>query len=978
MKILRRRFENLFPTCKVKVNSGTVNAQGEWDAQRVKPLTTDDPGIYMMEWDTAQAVRGLAIKEIDGQTTEIDAWTGAGTPDLAAAKGWESLATYRQKTRYYYQPDQNHNSAARYIDGYVDFGRDVRDVRDPHARDRTVDVEGRGPRRLCGRPEGPWRRDAGPHPLPDLRGGALRALEGDAVECLATQRIEVYDLATAKLLKEVPLPKAGDLAFAPDGSLWAVSDGKVVKVDVEGGRHTPLALDVKQPTAIAFDKAGELLVFDSAADRRVVFVFGTAGKLLRTIGTPGGRAIGPYDPRRFTNRPETRVNLAVDAKDQLWVVESDFAPKRVSVWGADGTFKKDLFGNTPYGGGGCLDPYDKSRLFFHGFEFTLDWKTGATAIKNVLWLGDSPPGELPIRCKDRLYLVTRPEFIGQSVGLVYLYEKDHLRCVAAMGQAGKFSLLRTPQILEKLGKRPLGYCYFVWSDRNGDGLPQADEVEFFDMPEKRPEACGRFDAALGIDTPSFRYEVNEVLANGVPVYERKPKAFHDHAIRMDNGQFFLIGNDDHMAAVTADAAATWTHPTEGWGVHALYRARPWSASQTVAQFGMVGHETAAAGDLGEFFVTHGNCGVWHIWTADGLLAGQLFRDHRGPGARPWSMPEHQRGLDLTEVTLGAEHFNGYFCRTREDNKYYAVAGHNHISLVEVQGIEKFTRFGGKLTVSKQDIDAALQWDRKVQARKLYEAAKIIECRRLAGSVTIDGDPSDWDFTCATLPGRDVSLAMAYDDTNLYLCFKAHDVGPMKNSGNDWRRLFKTGAAVDLQIGLDPRADLKRTSPAAGDTRLLLTIAGREPTAVLYQPNAPGSKPEEAWETHTLVCQSSFDRVVKLKEVRMAAREDDKGYCLEAAIPLKTLGLTIEPDACYKMDWGVLASGPDGNEVMQRLYWANQQTSVVSDEALESQLHPDLWGVLRFSSGSGRKGQPNLGTENSRKNDILNELKLDDQ
>ena len=28
MKILRRRFENIFPTCKVTVNSGTVTPQG--------------------------------------------------------------------------------------------------------------------------------------------------------------------------------------------------------------------------------------------------------------------------------------------------------------------------------------------------------------------------------------------------------------------------------------------------------------------------------------------------------------------------------------------------------------------------------------------------------------------------------------------------------------------------------------------------------------------------------------------------------------------------------------------------------------------------------------------------------------------------------------------------------------------------------------------------------------------------------------
>ena len=93
MKILRRRFENLFPACKVSVNSGTVTPEGEWDARRDAPLTADDPGIYMMQWDSPQAIRGLAIKEIDGRFTEIDAWTAAGSPDLKADQGWEKLAT---------------------------------------------------------------------------------------------------------------------------------------------------------------------------------------------------------------------------------------------------------------------------------------------------------------------------------------------------------------------------------------------------------------------------------------------------------------------------------------------------------------------------------------------------------------------------------------------------------------------------------------------------------------------------------------------------------------------------------------------------------------------------------------------------------------------------------------------------------------------------------------------------------------------
>jgi hypothetical protein len=983
MKILRRRFENLFPTCTVSVNSGTVTPDGAWEANRETPLTSENPGTYMMQWDAPQAIRGLAIKEIDGRFTDVDAWMGAGSPDLKAEKGWEKLATYEQKLRYYYQPDENHNSAARYMDGYVDFGREVSTRA---IRLRVTEQwmwKGAGRDALHG-----VRKDRGGMDLDPARcriyGVApLKAVGGEPpIDLLATQRIEVYDLATKKLVKEIAFPDGSDLAFAPDGSLHGISAGKVVKIDIENGRHVPLPLDVGRPTAIAFDKAGELFVFDSAPDKRVIRVFDSGGRPLRTIGTAGGRIVGPYDPKRFTSRPEVAVDLAVDGKDQLWVTECDWTPKRVSLWGVDGTFKKDFLGNTAYGGGGCLDSHEKSRLFYTtpnggGLEFALDWKTGATALKNVIWQGTAPAGEQPIRIKDRQYLVTRPRFLDQPLGVVYLHEKDRLTCVAAMGAAGQFAMLRTSGILEKLGRRALGEVGFLWSDRSGDGAPQAEEVEFFDMPDKRTVAVGRFDETLGVDSLAYRYEVKEILASGAPVYERKKKAFDSRAVRMDDGRFFVVGDNDRMAAVDADGKPSWTHANEGWGVHALLKAKkPWFPGQVVAQFDVVGHETATEGDLGEFFVTNGNCGVWHVWTADGLLASRIFRDQLGPVKKPWSMREHQRGLDLTDVTIGQEHFSGSFCKTREDGRFYAVAGHNHASVVEVTGFEKFKRLGGALSVTQQDVDAAMEWDRAAQARKLYEAAKVIECRRRKGGITLDGNPAEWEFTSSSLDGRDASLAMAYDDANLYVCFTIRGSGPLTNTGNDWKRLFKTGAAVDLQIGADPKADAKRKTAAAGDCRLLMTMTGEGPTAVLYQPVAPGSKPEEAWEARTGVAQSGFDRVVKLPDVRVAARGDEKGYCAEAVIPLKSLGLSIMPDVAYKFDWGILASGPEGNTVLERVYWANAQTAILSDEAIESRLHPDLWGTVRFSAAAGRKGQPQLDLDGGLGGELDGDVSLE--
>jgi len=51
---------------------------------------------------------------------------------------------------------------------------------------------------------------------------------------------------------------------------------------------------------------------------------------------------------------------------------------------------------------------------------------------------------------------------------------------------------------------------------------------------------------------------------------------------------------------------------------AAEKVRDQARSMVISQFGIVGHETAHASGLGEFFVIHSNAGAWNVWTADGL------------------------------------------------------------------------------------------------------------------------------------------------------------------------------------------------------------------------------------------------------------------------------------------------------------------------------------------------------------------------
>ncbi|HUW34774.1 MAG TPA: hypothetical protein VM223_24460, partial [Planctomycetota bacterium] len=304
---------------------------------------------------------------------------------------------------------------------------------------------------------------------------------------------------------------------------------------------------------------------------------------------------------------------------------------------------------------------------------------------------------------------------------------------------------------------------------------------------------------------------------------------------------------------------------------------------------------------------------------------------------------------------------GYFCRSLADNKYYVVAGHNHASVVEVSSIDKFKRVSGEITVTPDDIRKATEWDLEQQQKAAYTRACVIDCFPSKREVRIDGSPDDWEAATAAVasaalfadepdtPVDDAKLNITFDDKYLYLCFDTRGMGPMRNSGEQWDRMFKTGASVDIQMGLEPDADAARKAPAPGDFRLLMTMSRGEPMAVIYKPVAPGAPDDKAWDCVSPVSKIKYDYVAKVPEVRIACRTGDDHYCLEAAVPLKTLGLRINDGLRLKFDWGMLVSGRDGNEVMRRVYWSNKATSIIADAPSEARLHPDLWGTIRFHS-----------------------------
>lgn len=957
MRILRRRLAPLTEKLAVRVSSGEIKA-GVWDAKRTEPITAENPGVYLMEWPAAQSVAGLAIKEIDGAETEIDVWDGpaAGPVPLGDSEHWRTVATYTQARRDSYEPAFNRNDCARYIDGVVDFGQEIntRAVRLRVVKQWADNSHGSGDRQTASQ-----RRDRGGKTLDPRRCivfgvAALRYLGDEPeVDRIAYQRIEVRDGRTGEVVKEIPVAINGGLAAGPDGTLFGLQAGRVVNIDPATGAATPLLPNV-EASRIAVGPDGLIYVF--VKSDRVVRAYRANGELVRTFGKPGGQSPGPWDPEKFLGAHV----LVPDSRGGLWVVENQDVPRRIVQFNPDGSFAREHLGNTHYGGGGVLDRFDKARLFHGNTQFELDWNTGNTRIKNLL-AERMPENLVPVRHRDRTYLASAPlsHSVTQPVAQVYLLDEaaGRAKSVAAFGDAGQFNALKTPALLARLapGKVPGDYT-FLWADRNADGKPDADEVQFdLKTAETKRVQLGRFNEAFQCRGGFDLYEAKEVLANGTPVFTRTRTSaaglyglndgrvldmnvpVPDSHVRHSNSG----GRGGHNETVVrnADGSKAWSYPTEHPGVSGLWLP-PWEPGYVSNEFNVIGHEVEAKGDLGEFFVTDANNGMWKVWTADGFLASTILRHKFDRQSKTMSsFTEAPRGTRFDGLSASQEHFHGFFTKSDSDGKYYIVHGHNLIAITEVLGLDRFRRLGGAITVTAADVQQVREYEAERARREVKSQARVMECLPIANVGAKDG-----------VELEDARFAIGHDAQSLFLRWTLDS--ELKNTGTDFHRYFKTGASVEVQLGTDPAADPGRRLPVKGDVRLLITVVGGKPEVVLYQPVAPGASPGEHWETRTDAAgTTSFDRVVRLSDVRVLIKKREQGGCvLEALVPLRTLGITPTPGLRLGFDWGVQTSD-DGNSVKRRQYWSNQLANGTSDEATEARIEPSLWGTLVFANQS---------------------------
>lgn len=810
---------------------------------------------------------------------------------------------------------------------------------------------------------------------------ALAAGKGTLALAMSDGKVAILDPASAKPTKTVDLPGVSAIAFATDGTLYAVAAGKLVIVDTTTGTVSSMETPgLGKAGAIAVDLDGNVVVADVGPDSQVK-AYSRKGQLLYTAGTKGGRPIrGVFDAQAMM-----RVSsIAVDAKGQVWVTESWNYPRRVSVWGRNGKRVRDYIGNTGYAGTGCtLHDANPTLGYIGPVEVKLDHAAKTWSVTQILWVPDPAAGEtfgidtssnvIPQRFassasgKPHEYFYAHdPRDGGGQV--IYMEVAGKWRPVAAVcygwhisgkvGHDGKLQASPSGEFAD-IGAFDLVF----WNDANGDGKPQRNECVVGQTATKGKGAPltngwgGRIGTDLVFYTDGLvEYKPIRFTAEGAPVYG--PAGTRQMKLD-ERGDLVPVVEEDLLLCLSFKGYAgpttgllgidrrtdtiKWAYPNLYPGVHGSHRAPMPKPGLLLGPLKICGVAEVNK-QVGRVALLRGNLGQDFLFTTDGLFIGAFFQDGRLPGDDLPDTEDKLKGMPMETFSNGSEAFNGWFGK-QADGKIRTLVGFPRQAAMSLllNGLETVKRFDGPaLNITAGQLEQAEKDNAARTATAAQAAAGTIA--RMSG-VPKPGDDAAWSKVPAMkiekLPNRGTAK-LACDGNNLYILFDVADPTPWRNEGKDATRLFKTGDAVDVQLGHGG----KRTKVEAGDLRIVIAPLNGKPAAVLMRAVDPAAGQDQRVVYHSPVGDKVFDRVEVLTAAQVSVKTTGQGYRVEAAIPLAALGLKFESGTSLRGDVGVIFSDAAGTANASRAYWANPNTNLVSDLPLEAWIYPDTWAEMK--------------------------------
>lgn len=701
--------------------------------------------------------------------------------------------------------------------------------------------------------KGQWKIDTAWNDVKDQWG------PGSAVVCLAARGNELViankklnvifwlDPADGHKLDEAAVPAPQAVALDGKGNVLVISaERSVVRLSRAAKTPQPVLADLVSPSRLDVDPAsGDIILCEAGANQQIKRFSGD-GKLLATFGRQGGRLYGAYEPRDFRGV----TGVTADKDGGFIVIEGNAAPRRVVFFDRGGKLLQEWYGGVHYANNGTADPNDASLVWYHSgsgevVKARIDYVAKRYQVLEVYKLigigdgiihGGNSMDTFTVRhAKGNTYLVN-----GNVEPRIVKVDAANRQLVPVV--SAKYFMLHdfanpnyTPRVFVEAyfgGTVPDKPKYgavkdaaqreaVMWTDLNGDGKPQADEMIF--SPRKLMTwSNGRIWADANMNL----YEMNDRpmvwrpkgwTKDGAPIYGgwadwqplgEKPKWFNPLKVTWPAGSGVIPLSDGGLVGFFNSEENPFGKGMGSENIGGNYIVKWDKSGKALWYTGLHSPDFGAGPGEARFFwniagqahncivVTDMQCyftvkNLVYVWDPDGLWVGRLLEN---PDLK--AAPEEA-------YNLATENFGGSLMEITRKNKVPGLnvgdavffgAGQNATPVYRITGWETFRRNSGTITVTPEQTEQAKlvafqNAAKKSGAGKQSRQKKFVAgfLPRLATPPVLDGKLDDdvWkkagvvdDFRLT--PAEEdpapcnTTILAGYDDTNLYLAVRAKE------------------------------------------------------------------------------------------------------------------------------------------------------------------------------------------------------------
>jgi hypothetical protein len=811
--------------------AGTVPVHGKHD--------TGSPDQVLIGSYVAEGGSGLAWVDLDGHKLHGQMWVGGvwtGAQEIARDMGSHALPGVYAYVASSLKGELRLNKFVKDTQGSAKGSRDIRfgTGEDPAVLNPT------------------WKYSKG-----DLEGvGGLAVYDGLLIVSLPKMnQLLLVDVVQSRVVGTFPIPDPRGLFADGSGNLFVISQKKLLKISLPdklqaaeelGKPQVIIKEGLEEPQQVTTDSKRNMYISDWGTSNQVK-IFSLEGKFLGSIGTAGVPASGPYDPK-LMHHPK---GITIDSRNQLWVAEEDFQPKRVSVWTLDGRLLRAFYGPATYGGGGNLDPKDKNLFYLDGMTFRLDWTSGQSSLTTIHYrakqgepalvpafrggdqlqsfqekgshnkgTGASENPDLAIYVGNNEYFTNAYNsnpYTGTPIAGLWINKGGVAVPVAAFGGADSWQVLQDPAFKSRLpasaagnvGSKPQdlsGYT-FVWSDLNGNGVAEPAEVTL--APGTVHTVTVSANLELVTDT-AISYKPVGFAKNGAPLYDlSKSKILCPQTQKTTStgGGQVLPASDDWTVLTTGpkpfasesvagakDGIAKWSYPSLWPGLHASHHSPvPTFPGELIGTTRLLGPSFQLRNATGiELWAINGNKGNIYLFTTDGLFVATLFQDSRSPAASWAQRSQAIRGMSVSDLTTGEENFWPSITQTADGNVYIVT---NFPGIIRLDGLDTIHRLASstvRVTPEMLEQSRAFFASAELSRQATNQASATLLVRVSTTPIVLDGDLSNWD------PKQFVIIDERAKQVGNWGQTKVQALAALRIAGDRLYAAFKTGDAQALE------------------------------------------------------------------------------------------------------------------------------------------------------------------------------------